>query len=78
MFHTRGYRGTRLDGHLETPSVLRIVPELGARRRASHWCQQLRHTSITTAIEKGQQTGVALDQIRHYSRHRTLATMLIY
>jgi hypothetical protein len=42
------------------------------RRRKS------RHTSITTAIEKGQQDGVGLDQIRYFSRHRTLATMLIY
>ena len=30
------------------------------------------------AIQKGQQAGVGLDQIRHFSRHRTLATMLIY
>jgi hypothetical protein len=30
------------------------------------------------AIEKGQQVGFGLDQIRAFSRHRTLATMLIY
>jgi hypothetical protein len=35
-------------------------------------------TAITTAIEKGQQAGVGLDQIRHFSRHKTLATTLIY
>jgi hypothetical protein len=38
----------------------------------------LRHSSITTAITKGQQAGVGLDQIRHFSRHKTLATMLVY
>jgi hypothetical protein len=37
-----------------------------------------RHTAITTAIEHGQKAGVGLDQIRHFSRHRMLATMLIY
>jgi hypothetical protein len=36
------------------------------------------NSSITTAIEHGQKAGVGLDQIRHFSRHRTLATMLIY
>ena len=29
------------------------------------------------AIERGQQAGVGLDQIRAFSRHRTLTTMLI-
>ena len=42
------------------------------------WCHALRHTAITTAIEKGQQVGLGLDQIRAFSRHRTLATMLVY
>ena len=30
------------------------------------------------SLEKGQQGGVGLDQIRHFSPHRTLATTLIY
>jgi hypothetical protein len=29
----------------------------------------VRHTFITTAIERGQQSGVGLDQIRTFSRH---------
>ena len=78
LFQTRGYRGKHRDGRLETRSVLRVVRELGQRVGLHVWCHALRHTSITTAIEKGQQAGVGLDQIRHFSRHRTLATMLIY
>jgi integrase len=58
--------------------VLRIVRELGQRIRLHVWCHGLRHSSITTAIEKGQKAGVGLNQIRHFSRHKTLATMLIY
>ena len=42
------------------------------------WCHGLRHTAITTAIEKGQQAGIGLDQIQAFSRHRTLATMMVY
>jgi integrase len=38
----------------------------------------LRHTAISTAIEKGQQAGLGIDQIRAFSRHKTLATMLVY
>jgi integrase/recombinase XerC len=59
---------------LDARSVLRIVDELGRRV----WCHTPRHSAITTAIQCGQQAGVGLDQIRAFSRHRTLATMLIY
>jgi integrase/recombinase XerC len=78
LFQTRGQRGKARDGRLETRSVLRIVRELGQRVGLHAWCHGLRHTAITTAIEHGQRAGVGLDQIRHFSRHRTLATMLIY
>ena len=78
LFQTRGHRGRHRDGRLETRSVLRIVRELGAKVGLHVWCHALRHTSITTAIQEGQRAGLGLDQIRHFSRHRTLATMLIY
>jgi hypothetical protein len=39
---------------------------------------RLRHTAITTAIEKGQRAGIGLDQIRAFSGYRSLSTMLIY
>ena len=78
LFQTRGNRGKHRDGRLDTRSVLRIVRELGQRVGLHVWCHGLRHTAITTAIEKGQRAGIGLDQIRAFSRHRTLATMLIY
>ena len=78
LFQTRGNRGKHRSGRLETRSVLRIVRELGQSIGVHVWCHGLRHSAITTAIEKGQQAGIGLDQIRVYSRHRTLTTMLIY
>lgn len=78
LFQTRGQRGRNRDGRLETRSVLRIVRALGQRVGLHVWCHGLRHTAITTAIELGQEAGIGLDQIRHFSRHRTLATMLVY
>jgi integrase/recombinase XerC len=78
LFQSCGNRGKQRDGRLGTRSVLRIVRELGQRVGLHVWCHGLRHTAITTAIEHGQRAGIGLDQIRAFSRHRTLATMLIY
>jgi integrase/recombinase XerC len=78
LFQTRGQRGKHRNGVLETRSVLRIVRTLGQKVGLHVWCHGLRHTAITTAIERGQQAGVGLDRIVAFSRHRNLATMLIY
>ncbi len=63
---------------LHPRSVLRIVDHLGRRVEVRVWCHALRHTAITEAIIRGQQAGLGLDQIRAFSRHRTVATMLVY
>lgn len=79
LFLTRSRRGTKDgSGRLNTRSVLRIVERLGRQAGVRVWCHALRHTAITTAIERGQQAGLGIDQIRAFSRHRTLATMLVY
>lgn len=78
LFQSRGQRGKHTDGRLETRSVLRIVRELGRKVGLHLWPHALRHTAITTAIEHGQKAGVGLDQIRHFSRHKSLAVMLTY
>jgi integrase len=77
LFQTRGDRGKHRDGRLETRSELRIVRELGQDIGMHVRGHGLRHTSITTALEKGQRAGLGLDQIGAFSRLRTLATMLI-
>jgi integrase/recombinase XerC len=63
---------------LHPRSVLRIVDGLGRRVGVRVWCHGLRHAGITTAIVRGQAAGLGLDQIRAFSRHRTIATMLVY
>jgi len=40
-------------------------------------CHSLRHTSITQAAELGQRAGLG-HKIRAFSRHRTIATFMIY
>lgn len=75
LLQTRGRRRNRA---LEARSVLRIVRELGQRVGVQVWCHSLRHTAITTAAELGQRAGLGLDKIRAFSRHRTIATLMIY
>lgn len=78
LFQTRGLRGRRRDGRLETRSVLRIVRTLGQRVGLHVWNHALRHSSITQAATLGQRAGLGLDKIRAHSRHKSLATLLIY
>jgi integrase len=86
LFQTRGQRGKNRNGALETRSVFRIVRELGQKVGLHVWCHSLRHTSITQAAELGQRAGLGLDKsartvgigIRAHSRHRSIATLLLY
>ncbi len=78
LFQTLGHRGVERNGRLERRSVLRIVRELGQRVGLHVWCHSLRHTSITQASELGQRAGIGLDKIRAHSRHRSIATLMLY
>ena len=79
LFVSRSRRAAR-DGSrgLHTNSVLRIVDHLGRRVGVRVWPHALRHSAITNAIIRGQRDGVGLDEVRTFSRHRTLETMLVY
>jgi integrase len=57
---------------------LKIVRQLGQRVGIHYGCHKLRHTSITTAADLGQQAGLGLDKIRAHSRHANLATLTTY
>lgn len=51
---------------------------LGQKVGLHIWCHSLRHTSITQAAELGQKAGLGLDKIRAHSRHRSIATLMLY
>lgn len=83
LFKSRSRRRGRDAGgaattRLHPSSVLAIVSRLGRQIGRHVWCHALRHTAITEAIVQGQRQGIGLDQIRAFSRHRAIATMLIY
>jgi integrase len=77
-FRLEALRGRHRDGQLETRSVLRIVRKLGQRVGLHVWPHALRHTSITQAAELGQRAGFGLDEIRAFSRHRSIVTLMMY
>jgi integrase/recombinase XerC len=78
LFQTRGNRGKSRDGRLETRSVGRIVRKIGERIGLHVWPHGLRHFAITKALEAAPAAGIGLEKVRYYSRHRTIATLLIY
>jgi integrase/recombinase XerC len=77
LFQTRR-DGKNRNGALETRSVAPIIRKLGQRVDLHAWCHSLRHTSITQTAELGQRAGLGIDKIRACSRHRTIATLMIY
>lgn len=78
LFRTRGHKGKRRDGRLQTRSVLRIVRELGQSIGLHVWCHALRHSSITAALDAAAKAGIGLDKVRTHSRHAAIGTLLIY
>jgi integrase/recombinase XerC len=78
LFQTLGHRGKSRNGALESRSVLRIVRTLGRKVGQHVWCHGLRHTSITKAVELGQNAGIGLEKIKVHSRHRSIATLMTY
>ncbi len=42
------------------------------------WPHALWHTAITTAVEAAPAAGISLDEIRQFSRHKNINTLLVY
>lgn len=78
LFQSRGHRGKARNDRIETRSALRIVRHLGQRVGLQVGCHSLRHSSITQAAALGQRAGLGLDRIRTHSRHRSIATLMVY
>lgn len=78
LFQRCGNRTKYQNDRLAPRSVLRIVCHLGRRVGLDVGCHSLRHSSITQAARLGQEAGLGLDKIRSHSRHRSMATLMIY
>ena len=65
-------------GRLVTRGVYRIIRDLGAAAGVHVRPHGIRHTAITQAIDAAAKQGLSIDVVRHFSRHRNIATLLIY
>jgi integrase/recombinase XerC len=63
---------------LNPRSVLRIVAQLGARCGFHAWPHGLRHAGVSAAIERSGTIGLTLDQVRAFSRHASVSTLVQY
>lgn len=71
----RGAAGGRLD----TRSVYRQVRLRGRELlNIRLWPHALRHTAITIAVEQARRHDIGLDEVRQFSRHKHIQTLLIY
>jgi integrase/recombinase XerC len=66
------------DGRLCTRGVYRIVRNLGADIGIHLHPHMLRHSAITEAVNRSVALGLSLDQVRDFSRHKNINTLLIY
>lgn len=71
-------RNSAKDGRLCTRGVYRIVRNLGADIGIHLHPHMLRHSAITEAVNRSVGLGLSLDQVRDFSRHKNINTLLIY
>jgi len=62
-----------------TPSgIYDVVKTLGKKAGVKVHPHQIRHTSITEAVKSSVLSGIGLDEVTQFSRHKNVATMMIY
>lgn len=73
------HRGNIAPGkRLTATSVYRIIQALGKETGQKVTPHGLRHTAITTAVERATENNIDLSKVLQFSRHANLATLQIY
>ena len=72
--------GARRHFHMRLGGIalFKIVRRLGERCGIKVWPHGIRHTSITTAMEKAKGLGYDVEEVTDFSRHSDARTMLVY
>lgn len=65
-------------GRLVGSSIYRLVRRLGDAAGIKTRPHGIRHTAITEAIKAAQTNGVGLEEVRDFSRHADVRTLMIY
>lgn len=66
------------DGRLSADGVYLLVRTYGAAAGITVRPHGLRHTSITEAVKAAYAAGIGLDEVRQFSRHKDVKTLMIY
>lgn len=66
------------DSRLCTRGAYRIMRNLGRQVGIHLHPHKLRHSAITQAVEQSVALGLSLDQVRDFSRHKTMNVLLTY
>ena len=70
----RGGKGKRLAASGVYGAVRKMGRDVGSRVRP----HGLRHTAITEACKRAQAAGIGLDEVRQFSGHANVATLMVY
>ena len=67
-------KGDRLTG----TSIYRMVRKLGDKIGINTRPHGIRHTAITEAVKKARENGIGLEEVRDFSNHKGIESLLIY
>jgi len=59
-------------------SIYRLVQKLGDEIGIKTRPHGIRHTAITEAVKKARDNGIGLEQVRDFSDHKEIKTLLVY
>ncbi len=71
-------RAQKGHGRLSGTSVYRLVRSLGEKIGVKTRPHGIRHSAITTALQKAQANGIDLEAVLDFSRHADVKTMMMY
>lgn len=71
-------RAAKGDGRLSSRGLHGVVKSLGRRVGLRIGPHALRHRAVTKACERAAQVGIGLEEVRQFSRHSDVRTLLVY
>ena len=72
------HRFPRLVSGLTSDGVYQIVAAMGKKLGVDLHPHAIRHTAVTEACKRAQAAGIGIDEVRQFSRHRKIETLMIY
>ncbi|MBT4823484.1 MAG: tyrosine-type recombinase/integrase [Lentisphaerae bacterium] len=78
LFFSLDHRFLGQQRRLTPAGIYHVIRTLGEKAGIKAHPHQIRHTSITEAVKSSALSGIGLDEVTQFSRHKNVATMMIY